>query len=139
MATAQAGDDEMATRIAAHRARRGEGWTTTEAPFDPAPALAGVRAGVVLVDCATMWLSNHLLADHDIASETGGLLAALAACPVPVIVVSNELGLSIVPENALARRFRQAQGVLNQRLAEQAGLVVFVAAGLPLALKGALP
>jgi adenosylcobinamide kinase/adenosylcobinamide-phosphate guanylyltransferase len=86
-----------------------------------------------------MWLSNHLLAGHDIETETAQLLADLAACPCPVVVVSNELGLSVVPENALARQFRQAQGELNQRLAAQAGLVAFVAAGLPLAMKGALP
>ncbi|SDO27715.1 adenosylcobinamide kinase /adenosylcobinamide-phosphate guanylyltransferase [Lutimaribacter pacificus] len=138
LATAQAGDAEMAGKIAAHRARRGAGWRTAEAPFDPAPALADAK-GVVLFDCATMWLSNHLLADHDVGTGGDLLISALAACPVPVIVVSNELGLSVVPENALARRFRQAQGELNQRLAERAGLVVFVAAGLPLALKGTLP
>lgn len=139
LATAHAGDDEMAAKIAAHRARRGEGWDTIEAPLDPAPALAAAKSGIVLFDCATMWLSNHLMADHDIEMETGNLLAALSACPAPVVVVSNELGLSIVPENALARRFRQAQGELNQCLARQAGLVVFVAAGLPMAMKGALP
>jgi adenosylcobinamide kinase/adenosylcobinamide-phosphate guanylyltransferase len=138
LATAQTGDDEMAAKVAAHRARRGAGWQTAEAPLDPAPALSGAQ-GVVLFDCATMWLSNHLMADHDIGTATDALLAALAACPAPVILVSNELGLSIVPENALARRFRQLHGELNQRLAAAADSVILVTAGLPLALKGALP
>lgn len=138
LATAQPGDAEMQARIAAHRARRGAGWTTAEAAMHTRDALSQAR-GVVLLDCATMWLSNHMLADHDVARETEALLADLAACPAPVIIVSNELGLSIVPENVLARRFRQAQGVLNQRLAAQAGLVVFVVAGLPMVLKGQMP
>ncbi|MCM2563515.1 bifunctional adenosylcobinamide kinase/adenosylcobinamide-phosphate guanylyltransferase [Lutimaribacter sp. EGI FJ00015] len=138
LATARPGDDEMAHRIAAHRARRGAGWHTVEAPLDPTDALQAAD-GVVLFDCATMWLSNHLLADHDVGMATNRLISAVLACPAPAIVVSNELGLSIVPENALARRFRQAQGELNQRLAAEAGLVVFVAAGLPMALKGTLP
>ena len=138
LATAQAHDAEMRLKIAAHRDRRGVGWQTAECPFYIGASLRAAN-GVVLLDCVTMWLSNHLLADHDIDIETDRLLADLADCPAPVIAVSNELGLSIVPENALARRFREAQGALNQRLAEQAGRVIFVAAGLPLALKGALP
>ncbi|MFD1509515.1 bifunctional adenosylcobinamide kinase/adenosylcobinamide-phosphate guanylyltransferase [Lacimonas salitolerans] len=138
LATAEPGDAEMETRIAAHRARRGAGWTTAEAALHTRDALSQAR-GVVLFDCATMWLSNHMLAGHDMTRETETLLDDLAACPVPVIIVSNELGLSVVPENALARRFRQAQGELNQRLAAQAGLVAFVAAGLPMVLKGRMP
>lgn len=138
VATAQADDAEMKTKIDAHRARRGAGWTTAEAPFNIRDALSQAR-GVALIDCATMWLSNHMLADHDIDRETDALLGDLATCPVPVIMVTNELGLSIVPENALARRFRQAQGTLNQRIAAQAGLVVFVAAGLPMVMKGQVP
>ena len=93
----------------------------------------------MLVDCATLWLTNHLLADHDLEGETRRLLAALAACPVPVAVVTNEVGWGIVPENALARRFRDAQGRLNQALAAEADLVVAVMAGLPMVLKGGLP
>jgi len=140
IATAQAWDDEMRDRIARHRADRGEGWITVEAPLDLVAALAGARQDeAVLVDCATLWLSNHLLADHDLAAESRALLAALDACAAPVVVVSNEVGWGIVPENALARAFRDAQGRLNQQIAAQAGLVVGVMAGLPLVLKGRMP
>jgi adenosylcobinamide kinase / adenosylcobinamide-phosphate guanylyltransferase len=140
IATAQAWDDEMRARIAQHRADRGDGWITVEAPLDLAGALGQAKADeVVLVDCATLWLSNQLLADHDLDAACASLLTALAACPAPVVIVSNEVGLSIVPDNALARRFRDAQGRLNQQLAAQAGLVVMVVAGLPMVLKGPLP
>jgi len=140
IATATVWDDEMADRIARHQQDRGEGWETTEAPVDLAPALAAAGPdSVTLIDCATLWLTNVMLGGHDLAQATQGLLAALAACSGPVIVVSNEVGWGIVPENALARAFRDEQGRLNQRLAAQAGLVVTVIAGLPLALKGRLP
>jgi len=140
IATAEAWDDEMRDRIARHRADRGAGWITVEAPLALATALAEARAGeVVLVDCATLWLTNHLLADHDLDAEGEGLIAALAACAAPVVVVSNEVGWGIVPENALARAFRDAQGRLNQRIAAEAGLVVGVMAGLPMVLKGRMP
>lgn len=140
IATAEAWDDEMRARIAQHRADRGAGWITAEAPLDLSAALAAAAPSeAVLIDCATLWLTNHLLAEHDLDTETASLLAALAACPAPVVMVSNEVGWSIVPENALARRFRDAQGRLNQRLATQAGLVVAVMAGLPMVLKGQLP
>jgi len=140
IATAEAWDDEMRDRIARHQSDRGPAWTTIEAPLDLAAALAGARSDeAVLVDCATLWLTNHLLAEHDLAAETAGLLAALAASPAPVVIVSNETGWGIVPENALARRFRDEQGRLNQRLAAVSGLVVTVIAGLPMVLKGRLP
>ena len=140
IATSEAWDDEMRARIAQHKADRGEDWTTVEAPLDLGPPLAAAAAGeAVLVDCATLWLTNHLLADHDLVAQADHLLAALATCPAPVIIVSNEVGWGIVPENALARRFRDEQGRLNQRLAAQAELVVTVIAGLPLVLKGQLP
>jgi adenosylcobinamide kinase/adenosylcobinamide-phosphate guanylyltransferase len=140
IATAQAWDDEMRARIARHRQDRGAGWTTIEAPLDLCAALADAQAHeAVLVDCATLWLTNHLLAEHDLAAEGTALLSALAACAAPVVIVSNETGWGIVPDNALARRFRDAQGRLNQRLAARADLVVTVIAGLPLALKGNLP
>ena len=140
IATAEAWDDEMRDRIARHQSDRGAAWTTVEAPLDLAAALAGARSDeAVLVDCATLWLTNHLLAEHDLAAETAGLLAALAASPAPVVIVSNETGWGIVPENALARRFRDEQGRLNQRLAAVSGLVVTVIAGLPMVLKGRLP
>ena len=140
IATAEAWDDEMRDRIARHRDGRGAAWTTVEAPLDLAAALAQAQSDeAVLVDCATLWLTNHLLAEHDLAAETAGLLAALAASPAPVVIVSNETGWGIVPENALARRFRDEQGRLNQRLAAVSGLVVTVIAGLPMVLKGRLP
>ncbi len=140
IATAQARDDEMAARIALHRDDRGAGWRTVEAPRDLAGALAAAVPGeAVLVDCATLWLTNVMLGGGEVAAEETALLAALSACPAPVVVVSNEVGLGIVPDNALARAFRDAQGRLNRRLAAQAGLVVFVAAGLPLVLKGRMP
>lgn len=140
IATAQAWDDEMRDRITRHRDQRGPDWVTVEAPLDLAAALRAARPEeAVLVDCATLWLSNHLLADHDLDAEGTLLLAALADCPAPVAVVSNEVGWGIVPENALARAFRDAQGRLNQRIAAQAGLVIGVMAGLPMVLKGARP
>ncbi|MDZ4137071.1 MAG: bifunctional adenosylcobinamide kinase/adenosylcobinamide-phosphate guanylyltransferase [Paracoccaceae bacterium] len=140
IATAEAWDAEMRDRIAEHLRDRGDGWHTIEAPRDLCAALALVPPGaVVLVDCATLWLSNQLLAEADPDTEAEALLTALNACAAPVVVVTNEVGWSIVPDNALARRFRDAQGRLNQRLAAQAGLAVAVIAGLPVVLKGALP
>ncbi|MCX7286127.1 MAG: bifunctional adenosylcobinamide kinase/adenosylcobinamide-phosphate guanylyltransferase [Rhodobacterales bacterium] len=140
IATAEAWDDEMRARIAQHQRDRGGNWTTVEAPLGLAAALAAASANeCVLVDCATLWLTNHLLADHDLSAQTEDLIMALGACPAPVVIVSNETGWGIVPDNALARRFRDAQGRLNQRLAAEAGLVVAVIAGLPMVLKGQLP
>ena len=130
----------MRTRIARHQADRGTDWTTWNAPRDVVAVLAAIPRGqVVLLDCATLWLANQILADADIAAESSALLAALNACASPVIVVSNEVGCGIVPENALARAVRDHQGRLNQDIAAQADLVVGVMAGLPMVLKGALP
>ncbi|WP_432449403.1 bifunctional adenosylcobinamide kinase/adenosylcobinamide-phosphate guanylyltransferase [Aliiroseovarius marinus] len=140
IATAMAHDDEMSDKISRHQVRRGSGWRTVEAPTDVVSALAGVSAEeVVLLDCATMWLSNHMFSDMDVEAAERLLINAISDCPAPVVVVSNEVGAGIVPENALARRFRQAQGELNQRLAARSDLVLTVMAGLPLALKGTLP
>ena len=140
IATAQAFDAEMAEKIAAHRIARGPDWRTVEAPLDPCPALRSAEAGeVVLLDCVTLWLSNLMLAGADLAEAETALIEALAACPAPVVVVSNEVGQGVVPDTSLGRRFRGAQGRLNQRLAAEAGLAVLVVAGLPLVLKGALP
>ena len=135
IATAQPGDEEMAVRIAAHRQRRGDHWTTLEAPLALAEALAGADAPFVLIDCLTLWISNLLLADIDIAPRVEALAEALRARPGTVAVVSNEVGLGIVPDNALARRFRDEAGLANQRLAQACDEVVFLAAGLPLKLK----
>lgn len=140
LATAQAFDDEMTAKIARHRTDRGAGWVTIDAPLATGAALLRIEAGqIVLLDCATMWLSNHLLTGSNLAREQAALLDALARCAAPVVVVSNEVGQGIVPDNALARRFREAQGALNRALAAQAGQVIGVMAGLPFALKGALP
>jgi adenosylcobinamide kinase / adenosylcobinamide-phosphate guanylyltransferase len=137
LATAEARDAEMAERIAAHRTRRGTGWQTIEAPHDLALAIEAASAGApVLVDCLTLWLSNRMLAEVDVDTEIGHLEAALDRRAGPVVLVSNEVGFSIVPDNALARRFRDLQGRLNQRIAARADRVVLVVAGLPLIMKG---
>jgi adenosylcobinamide kinase / adenosylcobinamide-phosphate guanylyltransferase len=138
VATAEPGDAEMAERIASHRARRGASWRTIEAPRDLAGSLQAVQAAPVLVDCLTLWLSNLMLAGADIDAEMEGLDHVLAAAAAPVVMVANEVGYGIVPDHPLGRRFRDLQGVLNQRVAARADRVVLVVAGLPLTLKGAL-
>lgn len=140
LATAQAFDDEMSQRIERHKIRRKTAWQTIEAPDDLAGTLRAIPPdAAVLVDCATLWLSNRLLAGQDLPRGAVELLAALKNCASPVAVVSNETGYGIVPDSALARRFRDEQGLLNQQLAVQADTVVAVMAGLPLTLKGTLP
>ena len=133
-ATAQALDDEMRNRIAHHRARRGEGWITRETPLDLAETLAAATQPI-LVDCLTLWLTNVMLADREVEAETAKLLAAAEGAAAPVVFVSNEVGLGIVPDNALARAFRDHAGRLNQDVAKIANRVVFMAAGLPMVLK----
>jgi len=137
IATAQAFDAEMAERIARHRAERGDRWRTVEAPLALADAVRGaaVPGAVVMVDCLTLWLSNLMLADADEEAAAAELELALGGARAPVVLVSNEVGLGIVPDNALARRFRDAQGRLNQRVAALAGYAAFLAAGIPLVLK----
>jgi adenosylcobinamide kinase/adenosylcobinamide-phosphate guanylyltransferase len=137
LATAQAGDGEMAERIARHQARRGERWQTVEEPLDLAGALARHNGRPVLVDCLTLWLSNLLLAEATVESAIDQLAASLPSLTGPVVFVANEVGLGIVPDNPLARAFRDHAGRLNQAVAAAAQRVVFVAAGLPLLLKGA--
>jgi len=138
LATAEARDDEMAARIAAHRARRGPRWTTVEEPLALNDALnqAASPDGAVLVDCLTLWLANLIEAARDIEAEGHALAMALASLPGSVILVSNEVGLGIVPDNAQARAFRDHAGRLHQRIAAVADRVLFMAAGLPLTLKG---
>jgi len=137
IATAQPLDAEMAGRIAHHRARRGPRWHTIEAPLALPEAIrdAAAVADAVLVDCLTLWLTNILLGDHDPVAAGDRLVQAVVACPAPLMLIANEVGLGIVPDNALARRFRDEAGWLNQRLAAVADDVVLVAAGLPLFLK----
>jgi adenosylcobinamide kinase/adenosylcobinamide-phosphate guanylyltransferase len=140
LATSQAFDAEMAKKIKIHKNRRDDRWQTQEAPLDPGPVLSELTADqVVLIDCATMWLSNHLLAENDLAAAQRALLYHLETCKAPYIIVSNEVGHGIVPDNALSRQFREAQGRLNIALAAQADLAVLVTAGLPQVLKGVLP
>jgi adenosylcobinamide kinase/adenosylcobinamide-phosphate guanylyltransferase len=137
VATGEARDAEMAQRIAQHRARRGQGWQTIEAAHDLALPLESAPAGApVLIDCLTLWLSNRMLAEADVEAEIGRFEEALARRTGPVVLVSNEVGLGIVPDNALARRFRDLQGRLNQRMATRADRVVLMVAGLTLIVKG---
>ena len=156
IATAEAIDDEMHERIARHRQQRGEGWNTIEAPIDlvsafhnpsfrrkPESTVAmgpGFRRGdgtgeFILIDCITVWIGNLMHHGRDVRAEVAALCEALKKTKAQAVIVSNEVGLSIVPENALARAFRDEQGLANQRLAEIADEVVFIAAGLPVILK----
>ena len=140
LATAQVFDDEMAEKVERHKNRRSSGWITVETPMNAADELRGAAADVVLLDCATLWLTNQMLAETPrLAEAQAELLDGLRACPAPVLVVSNEVGDGIVPENALARAFREAQGALNIALAAEADLVIRMTAGLPLVLKGQMP
>ncbi|WP_333571808.1 bifunctional adenosylcobinamide kinase/adenosylcobinamide-phosphate guanylyltransferase [Sphingomonas sp.] len=137
IATAQAFDAEMEDRIARHIADRGPRWSTLDVPLDlPAAIVANAApGGVLLVDCLTLWTSNLMFAERDVDAETEALAAAVAQAAGPVILVANEVGLGIVPDNALARRFRDVAGRLNQAIAAAADEVQLVAAGLPLRLK----
>lgn len=137
IATGQALDAEMTSRIARHRAERGARWRTVEAPLELADTIRreGARDRVLLVDCLTLWLSNLLLGEHDLEAATTALLDALARTSATVLLVSNEVGMGIVPENALARRFRDEAGRLNQRVAAAASEVLLVAAGLAIRMK----
>ena len=137
IATAQAFDDEMQTRIAEHQSRR-TGWQTIDAPLDMANAINAQRGknNAVLVDCLTLWLTNLLINEHDIPAAFHVLLGILRQTDYPIVLVSNEVGLGIVPENALARAFRDHTGRLHQLIAAQADHVHFIAAGLPIKLKG---
>ena len=140
VATARIWDEETNHKVFLHRDRRGPQWQVVEAPLDLAVPLAERHAGeVVLLDCLTMWLTNLIMDENDPEAATDALCTALASCPVPVVIVTNEVGQGIVPDNALARRFREAQGRLNMRVAAMSDLVVQVVAGLPNVLKGALP
>lgn len=123
----------MRARIAQHRARRGENWITHELPLDLAAALTADMPA--LIDCLTLWLTNLMLGEHDIDAAAAAFEAALARRTAPTVIVSNEVGLGIVPDNALARRFRDEAGQLNQRIAAIAGTVLFMVAGLPIIVK----
>jgi adenosylcobinamide kinase / adenosylcobinamide-phosphate guanylyltransferase len=138
-ATAEPSDAEMAARITAHRARRGAFWRTVEAPLELPAAIAAEAAPdrPLLIDCLTLWLSNMMLAERPVEAEIAALHGALCDARGAVVLVANELGMGLVPETPLGRRFRDAAGWLNQEIAGLADRVVFVAAGLPLVLKEA--
>ncbi len=136
VATAQAFDGEMAERIAEHRARRDPGWETIEAPLDAPAALRRAHDRPLLLDCLTLWLTNLMLAEHDLSAASADLDRALASRTAPTILVSNEVGLGIVPDHKLGRAFRDQAGLLHQHLAAQADRVVLIVAGLPMFLKG---
>ena len=136
IATAEALDAEMRERIAKHRARRGHEWIEHETPLELVPALKATDGGGArLVDCLTLWLSNLMHAQRDWSQEAAQLVEALRAQKSPVVLVTNEVGLGIVPDNALARQFRDAAGTMNQMIAQAADEVEFVVAGLPMRVK----
>jgi adenosylcobinamide kinase/adenosylcobinamide-phosphate guanylyltransferase len=142
VATAEAGDAEMAARIERHQRERGPQWHTREVPLALAETITATRQGygVILVDCLTLWLSNLMAgegkSESDLEAELGQLLDAVAKNPTPLILISNEVSLGIVPENPLARLFRDLAGLLHQRLAQAADLVTLMVAGLPVRIKG---
>lgn len=138
VATAQAFDSEMADRIASHRAERDGRWETVDAPVALAAAIAAhdARGTVLLVDCLTLWASNLLLGEHDADAALDALLDAIAGCAGSLVLVANETGLGIVPDNALARRFRDLAGRINQRVAATVDAVDFVLAGMPQRWRG---
>jgi adenosylcobinamide kinase/adenosylcobinamide-phosphate guanylyltransferase len=139
IATSRIWDAETKVRVDVHKSRRDGSWTTVEASFDLAPALTAATAQqAVLIDCATMWLTNHLLEENNLPLAQSQLLDSLKTCAAPVVIVSNEVGQGIVPDNALSRQFRETQGRLNIALAAQSDLAVQVVAGLPNVLKGIL-
>lgn len=137
LATARVLDDEMADRVTRHKLDRGVGWFTVEEPIALADALASRAAPdrIILVDCLTLWLTNLMLEDEDIDAHVAALAAILTTAAGPIVLVSNEVGAGIVPDNALARRFRDLQGRLNQEMAALASHVSLVVAGIPLAVK----
>ena len=137
MATAEIFDDEMESRIQLHRDRRGPEWQLVEAPLDLPDAIraADAQTTTILVDCLSVWTTNLLIHERDLAASRDALLASLSDCKGRILLVASETGLGIVPDNALSRRFRDANGRLNQAVASRADEVFFVAAGLALRLK----
>ena len=139
VATAQALDVEMKERIEKHRKERSSDWQTCEEPFALAGLLnkLGMEYDAIIVDCLTLWLSNQMMNNRDVISEFEKLLPSIESCRGQLFLVSNEVGMGIVPENAMARRFRDLAGTINRRMAETADTVFLVTAGIPLKIKGA--
>lgn len=137
VATAHAGDDEMASRIAEHQSRRGPGWRTVEEALDLAETIRRWASPncVLLIDCLTLWATNLMFSENEGVEPQADFFDTLSGYPYPMILVSNEVGLGIVPENALARKFRDRAGLINQEAARLSDAVYFTAAGLPLTLK----
>ncbi len=134
LATAEARDGEMTDRIDRHRADRGPRWRTVECPIALPQAIGGIAEGAILIDCLTLWLSNLMLGDHDVGEQTAALIAAIEATPLPVFVVSNEVGMGIVPVHPLGRAFRDEAGRLNQAVAARMDATYLVVAGLVMPL-----
>lgn len=135
LATAEVGDDEMVKRIAMHQAERSAQWRTVECPLDLPEAIMTISSGAILVDCLTLWLSNLMLGGHQIDRRSDDLMAAIATTPLPLIIVTNEVGLGIVPANPLGREFRDVAGRLNQKVAAGMDAAYFVVSGLVLPLQ----
>ncbi|MCB1422334.1 MAG: bifunctional adenosylcobinamide kinase/adenosylcobinamide-phosphate guanylyltransferase [Nitratireductor sp.] len=137
VATGRALDDEMRERIDKHREQRGKAWETVEEPLALADAVlqTALPGRILLVDCLTLWITNLMMAEADVLRECESLIAALDSIQAPIVFVSNETGLGIVPEDAMARQFRDLAGIVNQRMAKRCETVWLVAAGLPLKLK----
>lgn len=135
LATAEGLDDEMADRIARHRADRGKRWRTVECPLALPEAIGAIGEGAILIDCLTLWLSNLLFDGQDIPARTCDLVGAITASALPIVIVTNEVGLGIVPDHPLGRSFRDAAGRLNQAVAAAVDTTYFVAAGLVLPLQ----
>ena len=138
IATAQAFDDEMKARIAKHRKDRGANWNMLEAPIELVSALQEAK-GDVLLDCLTLWLTNLVMNEMEAKAKVGIFVKALMLTSNKIVIVSNELGLGLVPEHGLSLRFRDLHGEMNQRVAEAAQCVVFMVAGIPQVIKGRLP
>ena len=136
IATSEILDSEMAERVKIHKDRRWDGWLTIEEPIEIAKIIKSSQSAVILVDCLTLWLSNLLHKEMDVMQKINMLIVVLKGMQAEVILVSNEVGLGIVPENALARQFRDYAGILHQKVAEIADEVVLVVAGIPVKIKG---
>ena len=138
LATGQVFEDEMRRRISTHQARRGPEWSLSEEPLDIAGALRRIASPdtAVLVDCLTLWVTNLMMADREISVEGNVLAGLIPTLPGTIVFVSNEVGQGIVPDNAMARAFRDHAGILHQKIAAVADEVYFVTAGLPQKLKG---